>query len=54
MREDLLPRDRVRTFAQHMADGKRLCEAQAAMGLTKGEASSLMRCLRRELGAQAV
>ncbi len=43
-------RDRVDRFAELLADGFRMGEAQAALGLTKGEASSTMRRIRMELG----
>jgi hypothetical protein len=46
-------RDRVERFAQLLADGFRMGEAQVALGLSKGEASSTMRRIKLELGSQA-
>ena len=49
-----MPRCRVDAFAELLARGFRLCEAQKALGITKGQAASLMRLLCRELGEQAI
>jgi hypothetical protein len=46
------PIDQARTdrFAELLADGKRMFEAQAEMGLTKGEAASTLRRIKSDLG----
>ena len=44
---------RIDAFAGLLADGLRMCEAQARLGMTKGEAASTMRAIKRELGWQA-
>lgn len=54
MREDIISRERVDAFAELISQGLRVFEVTARMGITKGQAASLMRLLRRELGWQAV
>jgi hypothetical protein len=46
------PIDQARTdrFAELLAEGYRMRDAQAAMGLTKGEAASTMRRIKTDLG----
>lgn len=45
--------ERVVAFAELLSMNLRLCEIQAAMNMTKGEAASTMRRIRQDLGAQA-
>lgn len=49
-----MTRDRVDAFAELISQGLRMCEAQAALGMTKGEACATMRRIRNEMGSQAV